>query len=254
MHDLFISHASEDKEEVARPLALALIDHGLDVWYDEFSLTLGDSLSESIDRGLANSRYGAVVLSQSFINKPWPKRELRGLVSKEIASGKAILPVWHRVKYSDVVAFSPMLADVLAVSTDVGIPAIAEKLVNVVARSIEGGPALRRAKQLLSGGHYQACVLVAASYLEEYLKRVAIDRLGYKYFKTRPIRTYALGPLVRILFDKRVLGDTVGIPLEDINEVIRIRNSAAHSVLQPSYEQASMVVQHVMRATANSER
>jgi len=50
--DLFICHASEDKNEVARPLAEALRTKGLKVWYDEFTLTLGDSLDESIDNGL----------------------------------------------------------------------------------------------------------------------------------------------------------------------------------------------------------
>ena len=110
MHDLFISHASEDKEELVRPLALALVDHGLSIWYDEFTLKLGDSLSESIDRGLAGSRYGLVVLSKDFFSKKWPQRELRGLVSREISTGKAILPIWHNVSFSDVVKFSPPLA------------------------------------------------------------------------------------------------------------------------------------------------
>ncbi len=36
------------------------------VWYDEFSLQLGDSLTASIDRGLQESRYGLVVLSKTF--------------------------------------------------------------------------------------------------------------------------------------------------------------------------------------------
>ena len=43
-YDVFISHASEDKEEVARPLAEALRKNGLSVWYDEFELKIGDSL------------------------------------------------------------------------------------------------------------------------------------------------------------------------------------------------------------------
>ena len=65
--DVFISHATEDKEAIARPLADALRDGGLRVWYDEFSLTLGDSLRQSIDRGLARSLFGVVVVSPSFL-------------------------------------------------------------------------------------------------------------------------------------------------------------------------------------------
>ena len=58
--DLFASHASEDKETFVRPLAVLLGSLGVRVWYDEFALTLGDSLSESVDKGLARSRYGLV--------------------------------------------------------------------------------------------------------------------------------------------------------------------------------------------------
>lgn len=68
-HDVFISHASEDKDAIVRPLANALVNEGLDVWYDEFALHIGDSLRQKIDRGLAKNRVGLVVLSTSFINK-----------------------------------------------------------------------------------------------------------------------------------------------------------------------------------------
>jgi len=80
--DAFISHAWEDKESFVRPLAHALTALGAAVWYDEFSLRLGDSLSASIDKGLAGSRYGIVVLSKAFIAKRWPQRELQGLVKR----------------------------------------------------------------------------------------------------------------------------------------------------------------------------
>lgn len=57
-HDVFISHASEDKDEFVRPLANALIQQGLNVWFDEMTLRIGDSLRQKIDKGLANSRVG----------------------------------------------------------------------------------------------------------------------------------------------------------------------------------------------------
>jgi hypothetical protein len=63
-YDVFISHASEDKEGVVRPLANALKSEGLRVWYDEFELKIGDSLRQKIDRGLATSRVGLVVLQR----------------------------------------------------------------------------------------------------------------------------------------------------------------------------------------------
>lgn len=126
--DIFISHASEDKEAFVRDLANALSAMELKVWYDEFTLTLGDSLRRSIDQGLANSRFGIVVLSKSFFSKEWPQRELDGLVAKEISSGKLILPIWHNVSKDDVAAFSPILADRLAVSSDKGMKKVVEEI------------------------------------------------------------------------------------------------------------------------------
>ena len=116
-YDLFICHASEDKEDLVCNLAVALRNLGLDVWYDDFSLNQGDSLSESIDRGLASSRFGVVVLSRAFFVKSWPLRELQGLVALEIAKGKVILPIWHGVSHKEVVDFSPPLADKIAFKT-----------------------------------------------------------------------------------------------------------------------------------------
>ena len=109
--DLFISHASEDKDLFVRPLAVALQSLGISVWYDEFSLRLGDSLSRSIDQGLALSRFGLAVITQHFLQKPWPEYELRGLVAREIEEDRVILPIWHGVTRRHVLQFSPPLAD-----------------------------------------------------------------------------------------------------------------------------------------------
>jgi hypothetical protein len=74
--DVFISHASEDKEDFVRPLAESLRRSGLLVWYDDFTLKVGDSLRRSIDQGLAKSRHGIVVISPNFLKKDWPQKEL----------------------------------------------------------------------------------------------------------------------------------------------------------------------------------
>jgi len=115
--DVFISHASEDKESFVRPLAIALGALGASVWFDEFSLCLGDSLARSIDRGIAKSRFGLVVLSPAFLAKPWPEYELQGLVAREIGEDRVLLPVWHGVTRKQVLAFSPSLADKVALET-----------------------------------------------------------------------------------------------------------------------------------------
>ncbi len=134
--DVFISHAAEDKEEIARPLAQALRDAGYKVWYDEFSLTLGDGLVRSIDRGLAESRYGIVILSPLFLAKDWPRRELEGLVTREIGRGKVVLPVWHRITREQIERVSPPLADRLGVSTERGLPHVVAQL----RQALDGAP------------------------------------------------------------------------------------------------------------------
>lgn len=116
-HDVFISHASEDKEEVVRPLAEALRSGGLDVWYDDFTLRIGDSLRRKIDQGLSNSRFGVVVLSQAFFGKGWPEYELDGLVSRSVSGEQVLLPIWHNVSKREVMQYSAPLADKLARST-----------------------------------------------------------------------------------------------------------------------------------------
>src|SRR5258707_466953 len=96
--DVFISHASEDKAEIARPLALLLRQRGYIVWYDEFSLRLGDSLRRSIDQGLSRCRFGLVILSPAFLAKEWPQYELDGLNARQVGTkSKVILPIWHRL-------------------------------------------------------------------------------------------------------------------------------------------------------------
>ena len=115
-YDVFISHASEDKEIVGS-LADALVDEGLDVWYDEFALDIGDSLRQKIDRGLSKSRVGLVVLSPSFMKKGWTNYELDGIVTRAVTGEQILLPIWHNITKEQVVDFSPSLADKVARST-----------------------------------------------------------------------------------------------------------------------------------------
>jgi hypothetical protein len=116
-YDAFISHAGEDKNDVASPLAKELGKLGFSVWFDEFSLKIGDSLRRTIDRGLRLSRFGVVILSKDFLAKNWPQYELNGLVSREIDGKKVILPVWHGVTKKEVEHFSPPLSDKVAANT-----------------------------------------------------------------------------------------------------------------------------------------
>lgn len=132
--DVFISHASEDKTDVALPLAECLRAEGIRVWLDSFELTVGDSLRQSIERGLAGSRFGIVIISPEFLKKHWPQAELDGLAARETAGVKVILPVWHRVDEAIVRAQSPMLAGRLAVTTNKGVEHVTSELLRAIRR------------------------------------------------------------------------------------------------------------------------
>lgn len=116
-YDVFISHASEDKDSIVRSLATELTEVGLKVWYDEFTLRIGDSLRQKIDKGLANSRVGLVVLSPSFVSKGWTNYELDGIVTRTVSGEQILLPIWHNITKQEVIDFSPSLANKVARST-----------------------------------------------------------------------------------------------------------------------------------------
>jgi len=109
-YDVFISHAGEDKDQIARPLATELEKSGFNVWFDDFELQIGDNLRKSIDKGLKNSDYGAIILSEAFFGKKWPENELEGLLSLEDEGETVILPLWYEVGEEEVKQYSPTLA------------------------------------------------------------------------------------------------------------------------------------------------
>ncbi len=133
-YDIFISHASEDKKEIAKPLADLLIKNNLTVWYDEYSLSIGDSLTEKIEEGLSKSSLGVIILSNNFFNKKWPRKELNALSTIELINGKTILPIWHNVTFQDVVGYSPSLADKFSLNTSNGTEYITQQLIKEVIK------------------------------------------------------------------------------------------------------------------------
>lgn len=118
MYDVFISHASEDKESFVNPLVEALQDAGIRVWYDALEMEWGKSLREQIDNGIKRSKYAIVVLSKNFFAKKWTNRELDGILAKEGITGAAPLPIWYELTYEEVYDFSPTLSGLYSLSTD----------------------------------------------------------------------------------------------------------------------------------------
>jgi hypothetical protein len=137
--DIFVSHASEDKEDVAGPLADMLQARGFKVWYDTYTLSLGDNIRQSIETGLSESQFAVVILSPSFFAKKWTNLELDGLFALEKQNQKRILPVWHKVSASDVEAYSSFLAMRRAAQTFLGLDCVAGQIEHAVRRERDDG-------------------------------------------------------------------------------------------------------------------
>lgn len=140
MWDVFISHASEDKDLVVRPLAKQLGEvYKAKVWYDEFSLEYGDSLLESIEKGLQDSKYGVVIFSKDFFKKIWTDHEYKSLRTKEmLLNKKVIIPVWYNITKEEISKHSLILADKFAIglSDEFDIDDLAIKILKVIRPDI----------------------------------------------------------------------------------------------------------------------
>jgi len=114
---VFLSYSSEERADIARPLAAALEEYGISVWFDEFELAIGDSLRKRISSGVSSAKCAVIVLSKSYFRKAWTERELAAITSMETLRGVPVLPIWHNVTLSEVAAYDPALADKVALST-----------------------------------------------------------------------------------------------------------------------------------------
>ena len=134
-YNAFISYATEDRK-FAEEVHQTLTREGLRIWFDQSELTVGDSLRESIDRGLRISNYGIVIFSKSYFAKRWTQYELNGLLAREINGQKVILPIWRNLSKEEVLAFSPSMADKYALpSPALDLATIAARLTEVIIRS-----------------------------------------------------------------------------------------------------------------------
>lgn len=117
-YDVFISHASEDKENLVTELSNELENLGLRVFEDVKVFKIGDSISKTINEGILNSKFGIIVLSPDFIKKAWTVYEFTGFLMREVNEGnKVILPIWHNISKEEVTQFNPTLTDKFSLDT-----------------------------------------------------------------------------------------------------------------------------------------
>lgn len=130
MWDAFVSHAGEDKTDFVEPLAKELENCGLSVWYDDFELSVGDSIPNEIQRGLHNSDFGVVILSEAFFEKSWTQEELDSLIQRDVnEKDKVILPVCYDITPEDVQSHHKLLGKRYLISGDsMSVPEVAQEL------------------------------------------------------------------------------------------------------------------------------
>jgi len=112
--DIFICHASEDKDEIVRPMVESFNQSNISCWYDEAEIKWGDSITQKVNEGLSLSRFVIVVFSSSFIEKNWPHKELNAALNLEASSGEVkVLPliVGSEQEQMQILAKYPLLND-----------------------------------------------------------------------------------------------------------------------------------------------
>jgi hypothetical protein len=132
-YDIFLCHTMEDKEEIANPLAAALKKNGIHVWYNDYELKWGKGLRQTIEKGLASSKYGIVLLSKNFLdNEGWAQKELSAILEDN-----KLLPIWCGVLNSEVRRRMPIVADIYAKHMDslADIPSIVLEIKKILGYS-----------------------------------------------------------------------------------------------------------------------
>lgn len=133
LRDVFLCHAWDDRQGVAKELHDLLVSNGVSVWFSEKDVGLGVPLMRAIDKGLANSRIGLVLVTPALLRR-LPQE---GIADKELSALLArdqLVPIMHNTTYDALREISPLLASRSGLSTsEEPIADVAAKLAELVA-------------------------------------------------------------------------------------------------------------------------
>lgn len=130
LRDVFLCHAWDDRQGAAKELHDLLESRGVKVWFSEKDVSLGSSLLREIDKGLANSRIGIVLVTPAFLRRV--KGE--GIAEKELSALLArnlLVPIVHTTTYDALRDVSPLLG------SRSGLDTAEEPMANVAAKIAE---------------------------------------------------------------------------------------------------------------------
>lgn len=133
LRDVFLCHAWDDRQGAAKELHKLLVEAGVKVWFSENDLALGVPMMRAIDKGLANSRIGLVLVTPALLAS-LPRE---GVADKELAvllMRNQLVPIVHNTTYADLLNVSPMLASRSGLSTaEDSMAVVAAKISELVA-------------------------------------------------------------------------------------------------------------------------
>ncbi|MDE6312407.1 MAG: toll/interleukin-1 receptor domain-containing protein, partial [Lachnospiraceae bacterium] len=117
-YDLFISHASKDKEELVEKLYQSLSKLGIHIFYDKESLEWGDNWKEKILNGTKRAEFAIIVISENFFDREWTERELVEFLNRQNRNGqKLILPILHNISLEQLQEKYPSVANIQAIDS-----------------------------------------------------------------------------------------------------------------------------------------
>lgn len=133
LRDVFLCHAWDDRQGAAKELHDLLQARGVKVWFSEKDVGLGVPLLRAIDKGLANSRIGIVLVTPALLRR----LPTEGIADKELSAllaGERLVPVVHQTTYEALREVSPLLASRSGLSTvEEPMADVAAKLAELVA-------------------------------------------------------------------------------------------------------------------------
>lgn len=133
LRDIFLCHAWDDRKGAAKELHDLLESLGVSVWFSEKDVALGTSLLREIDKGLAKSRVGIVLVTPALLSRVQgegiAEKELSALLARDL-----LVPIVHNTTYDTLREVSPLLGSRSGLSTAEDTMAnVAAKLAELVA-------------------------------------------------------------------------------------------------------------------------
>lgn len=133
LRDAFLCHAWDDRKESAKELYDLLKEAGVKVWFSEEDLGLGVPMMRAIDKGLANSRIGLVLVTPAMLNR-LPKESVADKELSALLAGNQLIPIVHNTTYEDLRNVSPLLASRTGLDTsEDSMAVVAKKIAELIS-------------------------------------------------------------------------------------------------------------------------